>query len=60
MKFSCYPEFLVEKYVACQSRKSDFGWHCFRFSLCLMSKRVEKYEAILALLDGFQELHLEW
>ena len=25
-----------------------------------MSKRVEKYEAILALLDGFQELHLEW
>ena len=23
--------------VACQSRKSDFGWHCFRFSPCLKS-----------------------
>ena len=23
--------FLVEKYVACQSRKSDFGWHRFVF-----------------------------
>ena len=30
--------FLVEKYVACQSRKSDFGWHRFRFSSCLMRK----------------------
>ena len=26
--------FLVEKYVACQSRKSDFGWHRFCFSPC--------------------------
>ena len=71
MKFSCYQEssvirgyslfigFLVEKYVACQSRKSDFGWHSFRFSPCLMPKRVEKSEAILGLLDSFQELHLE-
>ena len=25
--------FLVEKYVACQSRKSDFGGHRFRFHL---------------------------
>ena len=25
-------EFLVEKYAACQSRKSDFGWHRFCFS----------------------------
>ena len=62
MKFSCYQEssvslfigVLVEKYVACQSRKSDFGWHRFRFSPCLMRKRVEKSEAILALLDSFQ------
>ena len=23
-------------------------------------RRVEKSEAILALLDGFQELHLDW
>ena len=45
---------LVEKYVACQSRKSDFGWHRFRFSPCLMRKRVEKSEAVLALLDSFQ------
>ena len=37
-----------------QSRKSDFGWHRFRFSPCLMRKRVEKSEAILALLDSFQ------
>ena len=28
--------FLVQRYVACQSRKSDFGWHRFRFSPCLM------------------------
>ena len=49
---------LVEKYVACQSRKSDFGWHRFSFSPCLMPKRVEKSEAILGLLDSFQELYL--
>ena len=75
MKFSCYQEsslfmaslfigFLVEKYVACQSWKSDFGWHCFCFSPCLMRKRsrkrVKKSEAILALLESFLELHLEW
>ena len=27
--------FLVEKYLACQSPKSDFGWHRFRFYLAL-------------------------
>ena len=37
-----------------QSRKSDFGWHRFRFSPCLMRKTVEKSEAILTLLDNFQ------
>ena len=61
---SLFIGFLVEKYVACQSWKSDFGWHCFRFSPCLMRnrgrKRVKKSEAILALLDSFRELHLEW
>ena len=51
--------FLVEKCVACKGRKSDLGWHRFLFSPCLMRKRVEKSEAILALLDTFQELHLE-
>ena len=25
-----------------------------------MRKRVEKSQAILTLLDGFQELHLDW
>ena len=58
---SLFIGFLVEKYVTCQSRKSDFGWYCFRFSPCLIRKRVETSEAImLALLDTFQELHLEW
>ena len=56
---SLFIGFLVEKYVACQSRKSDCGWHRFRFSPCLMRKRVENSQAILALLDSFQELHLE-
>ena len=55
---SLFIGFLVEKYVACQSWKSDFGWHRFRFSPCWM--RVEKSQAILALLDSFQEQHLEW
>ena len=30
------------------------------FHLCWFVKRVEKSEAILALLDTFQDLHLEW
>ena len=51
--------FLVEKCVACQSRLSDFGWHCFCFSPCWMRTRIIKAQAILALLDSFQELHLE-
>ena len=44
-------EFLVEKYPS---------WHGFCFSSCCMLKRVKKSQAILALLDSFQELHLEW
>ena len=51
---SLFIGFLVEKCVACQSRKSDFGWHRFRFLPCLMRKRVVKSEAILALLDTLQ------
>ena len=51
---SLFIGFLVEKYVASQSRKSDFGWHRFRFPPYLMRKRVEQSEAILALLDSFQ------
>ena len=51
---SLFIGFLVERCVVCQSRKSDFGWHRFRFFTLL-----EKSEAILTLLDTFQELHLE-
>ena len=57
---SLFIGFLVERCVACQSRKSDFGWHRFRFSPCLMRKRVQKSQAILALLHSFQEMHLQW
>ena len=53
---SLFIGFLVEKYVDCQSPKSDFGWHRFRFSPCLMRKRVEKSEVILALLGSFQRI----
>ena len=37
-----------------------FRMASFSFSSCLMRKRVSKSEAILALLDTFEELHLEW
>ena len=57
---SLFIGFLVERCVACQSQKSDFGWDGFHFSSCLMQKRVQKSQVILALLDSFQELHLEW
>ena len=30
--------FLVENYVTCQSRKSDFRWHPFPFSPCFIRK----------------------
>ena len=52
---SLFIGFLVEKYVASQTRKSDFGWfrHGFIVPL-LMRKRVDKSEAILALLDSFR------
>ena len=40
---SLFIGFLVKKYVACQSRKSDFGWHHFRFFSCLMRKRIESF-----------------
>ena len=42
------------------SRKSDFRWHSFLPSPCLMRKEVEKSEAIMALVYSVQELHLEW
>ena len=51
---SLFIGFVVEKYVACQSRKPDFGMASFSFFALLVRKRVEKSEAILALLDSFQ------
>ena len=51
---SLFIGFVVEKFVTCQSRKSDFGWHHFRFAPCLMRERVAKSEVKLALLDNFQ------
>ena len=52
--------FMVEKCAAGQNhRKSNFVWHCFRFLPRLMRKRVLNQD-ILALLDGLQELHLDW
>ena len=52
MAAGLFIDFLVEKCAACQSRKSDFG--CW-----MRNKRIIKAQAILALLDSFQELHLE-
>ena len=52
-------EFFVGKCAACQSWKSDFGWHRFRF-FTLLDAGWKVPEAILALLDSFRELHLEW
>ena len=36
-----------------------FRMASFSFSPCLMRKRVSKSEALLALLDTFEELHLD-
>ena len=44
-------EFLVEKCAACQSRKSDFGWHRFR-SPCWM--RVKKVSSDSGLTWAFK------
>ena len=42
---SLFIGFLVERSVACQSRKSDFGWHRFCFSPCLMHKEDSKFSS---------------
>ena len=42
---------LVERCVACHSRKSDFGWHRFLFSRLPWGVKG---------FNSFQELHLEW
>ena len=72
MKFSCYQEFSVIHGLVCLlgfwfrntslvkvgNPISDGIVFVFHLAWCV--KRVEKSEAILALPDTFQELHLEW
>ena len=61
MKFSCYQEssvihgWVVYWVFGREKRRLSKSEIQFR-----MAKRVAKSEAILALLDTFQELHLEW
>ena len=52
---SLFIGFLVESKSEIRFRTASFS-----FSSFLIRKRVAKSEAILALLDTFQELHLEW
>ena len=74
-RFFCYSwlilfaGFLFEKWASCQSnRKSDFRWHPIVLQNALLTspcltfifERNEKSQVILALLDGFLELHLDW
>ena len=66
MKFSCYQEssvihgwfvycfFCLRNTSLVKVGNPISEWHRFRFSPCLTRKRVEKSEAILALLDSFQ------
>ena len=54
---SLFIGFLVESKSEIRFRMASFS---FSPCLILMRKRVAKSEAILALLDTFQELHLEW
>ena len=62
MKFICYQEsllfmaslfigFLIGKYVACQSRKSDFGWRRFCFWPCLIRKLSGAASQMVSLSD---------
>ena len=52
---SLFIGFLVEKHVACQSRKSDFGWHRVSFFTLLDTlKRVESLERFWAYLIAFR------
>ena len=65
MKFSCYQESSVihgqfvyrvfaEKYVACQSRKSDFGWHRFRFHLAWCVRGLQSLKRYWLFLIPFR------
>ena len=58
-RYSCMASLFIWFLVESKS-EIRFRMASFSFSPCLMRKRVAKSEAILALLDTFQELHLEW
>ena len=70
MKYSCFKDSSV---IHVWFVYWVFGWEMrglsksletrLRMASCsprLMCKRVEKSQAVFALLDGFQELHLDW
>ena len=73
MKHSCYREYFVihglfvnwvfgseiRRLSEIRFRKASFSKMSFFTSPCLMRNRVEKSQAILALFDGFQDLHLD-
>ena len=64
VKFSCYQDcyswlicllgFWLRNRSLVKVGNPISQWHRFQFSPCLMRKRVEKSEVILALLDSFQ------
>ena len=70
MKYSCFQDssvihvwfvYWVFGWEMCGLSKSlDTRFRMASCSPCLMHERVKKFQAILALLDGFQELHLDW
>ena len=45
---------LVEKYVTCQSWKSDFGWHRFRFHLAWCVRRLQSLKRYWPYLIPFK------
>ena len=51
---SLFIGFLVEKYVACQSRKSDFGWHRFRFHLAWCVRGLQSLKRYWPYLIAFR------
>ena len=54
---SLFIGFLVEKYVACETRKSDFGWHrfCFYLAWCVRGFKVNLSNAKTSASFVFQE-----
>ena len=51
---SLFIGFLVEEYVACQSRKSDFGWHSFGFHLAWCVRGLQSLKRYWLFLIPFR------